>query len=719
MTYIFYGEYKIDYSKSWWNRVSNDKATQESFEEFVGQLEFHYLTEDQIEYYVQRFERGHFTRLSRTCVYIDDYACRHNLDLTKNSPLKAESIEEYNSRAWLWSVGFWGEIRVYEYSDVCVEPEHIMAEVKVSKNDQKNKLVIDGITHLGEPGAVLYSSSQGRQDINEPLITHIAKTRGQDVLIRDKLNGVRSTIIRFAAEAFSFNEEFNSYRPDLPVEAYERVGTSYYQLFPYVNLVREISHWVPGSRNNVLRPHPWKPYDLSQCHSSEGVVILHQGIEYRAKRVPTIEAVVGKDFDNASLPLGTTWECDAYRTPLRERAGKSTVKYPWTKLAKVLAFNSLPTCVATGEIQEIVCRVDPYQPPQKIGNNWIIRTPYIDSGPRVGHHGINEYLTDETKAMPSIFSWFKQCTGNNIWVTTHHDRYTMWLNDGPCRVVPFGSTRQDLAVQIAGLTGLSLSFIGSIPVYMRGNEIVTELVDIGSQCVPRPTYRKKDTLSVKVIIYTPAGIVLVRERNKPLDLPGGRLHENETVIDGARREVLEETGLHVNPKIVGMVHFGSYHTVVLSAVADTVDNDPYVVHMPAEELDQRLSECVPWMSVMLDAEAGKDCAPMTGYTVSSILSKWARQRNVPDLVKQLLYKNRFLDNFTVSWSDASCSHIRCNCVLEIKGKPPPRPVWYVRVIQPRRYKKNRLTNQEMLERVFLYLVKYIGETSHFDSLKNI
>lgn len=61
---------------------------------------------------------------------------------------------------------------------------------------------------------------------------------------------------------------------------------------------------------------------------------------------------------------------------------------------------------------------------------------------------------------------------------------------------------------------------------------------------------------VNVCIRKEDGSLLMVEENKPyikglINIPGGHLEENENIIDGAVREVLEETGLKI--KITGLV----------------------------------------------------------------------------------------------------------------------------------------------------------------------
>jgi len=61
-------------------------------------------------------------------------------------------------------------------------------------------------------------------------------------------------------------------------------------------------------------------------------------------------------------------------------------------------------------------------------------------------------------------------------------------------------------------------------------------------------YYKNPTPTVDTIIELPGqGIVLVHRRNFPLGwaIPGGFVDDGESVEDAARREALEETGLHI------------------------------------------------------------------------------------------------------------------------------------------------------------------------------
>lgn len=78
-------------------------------------------------------------------------------------------------------------------------------------------------------------------------------------------------------------------------------------------------------------------------------------------------------------------------------------------------------------------------------------------------------------------------------------------------------------------------------------------------------------LSVMCMVTDGRGNVLVQERNDPvwpgITLPGGHVEERESFVDAVKREVWEETGLHVlDPVICGIQQFhienGSRYVVV-------------------------------------------------------------------------------------------------------------------------------------------------------------
>jgi 8-oxo-dGTP pyrophosphatase MutT (NUDIX family) len=58
------------------------------------------------------------------------------------------------------------------------------------------------------------------------------------------------------------------------------------------------------------------------------------------------------------------------------------------------------------------------------------------------------------------------------------------------------------------------------------------------------------SVSVAAIIVDDAGRILVTQRrdNAKWEPPGGVLELGESIVDGVRREVYEETGLHIEPE---------------------------------------------------------------------------------------------------------------------------------------------------------------------------
>jgi len=64
-------------------------------------------------------------------------------------------------------------------------------------------------------------------------------------------------------------------------------------------------------------------------------------------------------------------------------------------------------------------------------------------------------------------------------------------------------------------------------------------------------YPERPILGVGALICNGSRLLLVKRGKDPLkgywSLPGGVLETGETLKDGIRREVLEETGLHVDP----------------------------------------------------------------------------------------------------------------------------------------------------------------------------
>ncbi|HZM84474.1 MAG TPA: NUDIX domain-containing protein [Candidatus Limnocylindrales bacterium] len=75
----------------------------------------------------------------------------------------------------------------------------------------------------------------------------------------------------------------------------------------------------------------------------------------------------------------------------------------------------------------------------------------------------------------------------------------------------------------------------------------------------------RHSVSVAAVVVNDDGEILVIQRrdNDAWQLPGGILEPHESIHDGVRREVLEETGLHVEP----MHLTGVYKNIPLGVVA--------------------------------------------------------------------------------------------------------------------------------------------------------
>ncbi|MEE8294902.1 MAG: NUDIX hydrolase [Sphingomonadales bacterium] len=58
---------------------------------------------------------------------------------------------------------------------------------------------------------------------------------------------------------------------------------------------------------------------------------------------------------------------------------------------------------------------------------------------------------------------------------------------------------------------------------------------------------KKNPVSAKAVIISEGKVLLLKQKNGKWDLPGGKLDENENIVEGLIREVKEETGLKVWP----------------------------------------------------------------------------------------------------------------------------------------------------------------------------
>lgn len=67
-------------------------------------------------------------------------------------------------------------------------------------------------------------------------------------------------------------------------------------------------------------------------------------------------------------------------------------------------------------------------------------------------------------------------------------------------------------------------------------------------------YPERPVVGVGAVVFQDSRVLLARRGHAPMQgewsLPGGALEVGETLEEGVRREVLEETGLHVDPVAV-------------------------------------------------------------------------------------------------------------------------------------------------------------------------
>ena len=108
-------------------------------------------------------------------------------------------------------------------------------------------------------------------------------------------------------------------------------------------------------------------------------------------------------------------------------------------------------------------------------------------------------------------------------------------------------------------------------------------------------------MSVAAVITNDGGDVLLIQRrdNGHWEPPGGVLELEESIVDGLRREVFEETGLEVEPSrltgvyknitegIVAMVFRAS---VTVGVLADSTEEAVRLVWVPPEFVAQRCEE---------------------------------------------------------------------------------------------------------------------------------
>ncbi|MFO1154296.1 MAG: NUDIX hydrolase [Rhodospirillales bacterium] len=102
------------------------------------------------------------------------------------------------------------------------------------------------------------------------------------------------------------------------------------------------------------------------------------------------------------------------------------------------------------------------------------------------------------------------------------------------------------------------------------------------------TYPARPLIGVGVVVFRGDRVLLVRRRNPPRagqwSLPGGLQHLGETVAETARREVAEETGVHI--AVSGLIDVIDlidrdptdgrirYHYTLIDVVAEWLSGDP-------------------------------------------------------------------------------------------------------------------------------------------------
>ena len=85
-------------------------------------------------------------------------------------------------------------------------------------------------------------------------------------------------------------------------------------------------------------------------------------------------------------------------------------------------------------------------------------------------------------------------------------------------------------------------------------------------------------IAQKAIIENDGKILLIRDPREPRiiwELPGGRLHKDETPSEGLKREVLEELGIHITPGVIIWAephdHNGPHISLIYIAELDDPD----------------------------------------------------------------------------------------------------------------------------------------------------
>ena len=110
----------------------------------------------------------------------------------------------------------------------------------------------------------------------------------------------------------------------------------------------------------------------------------------------------------------------------------------------------------------------------------------------------------------------------------------------------------------------------------------------------------RHSVSVAAVIIAEDGAVLAIERrdNKHWEPPGGILELDEGPLDGLRREVLEETGLHIEPMALSGVYKNMPKNIialvfrcrVIGGSPRTSTETEQVAWLTREEVNDRMSE---------------------------------------------------------------------------------------------------------------------------------
>ncbi len=86
----------------------------------------------------------------------------------------------------------------------------------------------------------------------------------------------------------------------------------------------------------------------------------------------------------------------------------------------------------------------------------------------------------------------------------------------------------------------------------RGGAMELQVASYLHQGLPPLAY----VTSVRGLLASPRGVVVLRDRDGPHVLPGGRREAGESLLDTLRREVREEAGCSIqSPILLGFAHF--------------------------------------------------------------------------------------------------------------------------------------------------------------------